>query len=70
MKLEVMIVQRVRVDHMFNTHIRCTFIHSWKFWTVLRIRTVSYIDAMRGHKQETDYYCTKCEREWTVARNV
>lgn len=36
---------------------------------MLRVRTVSYIDSIRGHKEEADYYCCKCNREWTVKRN-
>lgn len=47
----------------------CMIWHRWWYWYVLRIRTISYMDWINGEKQRTDYYCCKCEREWTVTNN-
>lgn len=44
----------------------CTIYHRWRHWIVLRMRTISYLDWLHGDREETDYYCRKCEREWTV----
>lgn len=53
---------------MFNVPVRCMIFHRWRNWTVLRIRTISYSDWMAGGGVDIDYYCCKCEREWTIKR--
>jgi len=46
----------------------CVIYHRWRCWTVLRMRSISYIDWLNGYPEEADYYCCRCEREWTVYR--
>lgn len=50
-------------------NIWCYFVHRWCYWKLLKIRTVSYLEDIEGKKEEVDYYCNKCNREWTVKRN-
>jgi len=54
---------------MWYSHLWCNIWHRWWHWTVLRIRTISYMDWINVRKQETDYLCCQCEREWTVTHN-
>jgi len=50
-------------------YFKCVTCHSWRHWTVLRVRPISYMDWVCGGKlEQADYYCCRCEREWTVER--
>lgn len=64
----IKVVSLMEGNQMSNVSIRCMIFHRWRNWTVLRMRTISYFDWIAGIREETDYYCRKCEREWTVKR--
>ena len=56
------------IHYSFVEYLLCVIFHRWLHWTALKIRTVSYRDITEGRREQADYYCRKCSRQWTVTK--